>query len=75
MTSHLTCVCDGVHVDLSRGLERHRVTRVTHECRLPGVADKPRGPELAERVAAQGLGEIAARLLLPVPGRGGRGLR
>ena len=72
--SRLTCVSDGVHVDLCRGLEGHRVTRVTHECRLPGVTHEPRGPELAERVPAQRLGKVAAGLLLPVLGRGGRGL-
>ena len=75
LPSQLTCVCDGVHVDLSRSLEGHRVTCVTHKSRLTGIADEPRGPELPERVATQGLGKVAARLLLPVSGRRGRGLR
>ena len=68
----LTCVGDGVHVDLGRGLEWHRVTSVAHKSRLPGIADKPRGPELPQRVTRERLGEVAARLLLP--GRRGRGL-
>ena len=63
-----------MHVDLGWGLERHRITRVAHKGRLPGVADKPRGPELSERVPTQRLGEVAPRLLLPVPRRRGRGL-
>ena len=59
-------------MDLSRGLEWHRVTSVAHKSRLPGIADKPRGPELPQGVTRERLGEIAARLLLP--GRRGRGL-